>query len=336
MAYILARTRIAPVMVKAETTANYGVDSAPTPATDDLLTFDNSIVAQTASENFAFNPHSKSFTKTKDIIGQRWVDVSINTLFQGSGTLGAQANGTTALGALFESCASKVTITGNTSVVYQPQASLSSLKSATIWVNHDGLIHKMAGCLGTAVLTGTPRQGVKVAYKGMGKYLIPVGTSTTFDTWTGGTNNAAACVGIVGTITGAAPLAGPYSPIFQSFEFDLGVATAKIDDMNAATGMYGMLTTDANPTLNIKIARDTTSSIAEKFYTDWFAAGGTTHSITFKVGSGTGNVCTFLFPTAQIVGITEEDNQGIRVQSLKYKIQHVTPGTEWSITVAST
>src|SRR5512135_2637296 len=132
MAYVLCRSKIAPVMAKVEATANYGTDAAPTANTDDLLTYNSAIVAATASENFAFNPHSKSFTKTKDIVGARWVDVTLNTMFQGSGVLGANANGTNALAALFASAACVVTPTANTSVVYQAQANIAALQSATV------------------------------------------------------------------------------------------------------------------------------------------------------------------------------------------------------------
>src|SRR5512139_1102674 len=146
MAFTICRSKIAPVMAKQEATANYGVDAAPTANTDDILTYDSAIVALPGSENFAFNPHSKSFTKTKDIIGQRWVDVTLNTAFQGSGAAGTLANGTTALAALMLSCGCKVTTNAGNNVIYQAQSNMAALQSATVWVNHNGFIHKMAGC----------------------------------------------------------------------------------------------------------------------------------------------------------------------------------------------
>lgn len=333
MAFTICRASIAPVMCKLE--ASYGTDPTPAAATDDLRTYNSSIVADVDVERFAFDSHSQSFTNPPDIIGARRVNVTLNTLWQGSGTLGTIAvNGFAALDALMSACASTSTAVAVTSITYKP-STVAAMESATVWINHHGYIHKVNGLLGNIVMRGNPRTGVELAFRGMGKYVAPVAVSTTFDAWTGGTQRARPFLGVACTINNGAA----YTPVLKSFEFDMGVRVEQVDDANNATGLWGFLVTDRNPTLRVRLAADTDGSAAityDEWYTDLFSSGPTTHAVAWTVGAGlTGNSSAFSFPTAQLIEVKHAVENGHRVVDALYKLQHATAESEWSIVITS-
>jgi hypothetical protein len=327
-------------MAKVE--ATYGTDAAPVGGTDDVLTFDSSIVASPRAERIQFSPHKASMTKTTDVIAQRWVETSMKFWMDGSGTLANTAiNGFTGKAALLTSCGCTVTSTANTNILIKPSTvaalSAANTSSATIWADHNGYVHKVTGALGSAVMRGTPRTGCEVTYRGQGKYVIPAATAASFANFTGGTNRARPGIGIACTINNGATYG---NPVVQSFEFDLGNEVQRVDDMNDATGMYGFITTNRRPTLRMTFATDMSATAADilysEWYTDWFSSGPTTHAVAFTYGAGlTGNSVAFSFPTAQVVGINYGVTNGIRTTTVEYNVQHATAETEWVITITS-
>src|SRR5512139_1036761 len=99
MAFTASRSRIAPVLVKRETT--YDTSAAPVDGTDDLLTITSPNPSQITADLFEIRPHGSTFTRAKDILGARLMQQRVTGLMMGSGSAGSEAvNGFAALSAL--------------------------------------------------------------------------------------------------------------------------------------------------------------------------------------------------------------------------------------------
>ena len=126
-----------------------------------------------------------------------------------------------------------------------------------------------------------------------------------------------------------------YTPVFQSFEFNLNNRVVEIEDANAATGLKEIALVDQAPTLRFDLAQDTDAS-ANLAIADLYAdvTGADHHSVAFKASASAveGRIWNFLFPTAQPIDLPESDNNGYRRQGIMYKVQGTTPGIEFSIT----
>lgn len=334
--FTVSRTRIAPVMAKVETT--YGTDPTPAAGTDDVLTYDSPVPGGITSNRMEMRQHSSSFTRQTDFITSRFSTMRFKTMAQGSGTRGtATVNGFAGLGALMQACGVTQTVTAGTtgSVTWAP-STVGNLKSATVYANHHGYIHKMTGGLGNVVMSASSRSGIEMDFNLTGIYNAPAAVSTTFNSWTGGTKRAVPFLGLSTPLTinnGASYTAN----VFKSFRFDLGAQTEIIENCNDSTGVESIVMIDRNPTLQVVIAMDTYASAAvtyDEWWTDLFSSGPTTHAVSWKLGTtGSGNAFLFSFPTCQVVNVTPQANGGHREIVVDYKVQHTTAETEWLITI---
>ncbi|MBI3320361.1 MAG: hypothetical protein HYZ89_07245, partial [Candidatus Omnitrophica bacterium] len=151
------------ILAKEETTE--GTDAAPTAAANSLLAYD--VQVSPMGERLARDPVRETLSPASILIGSRHYEVTFQTEVYHSGTVDVASR----LGALLKACGMSETITALSDVTYKPLS--SGLKSATIYVYRDGLLHKILGCRGTWELILQAGHPARINWRFLGKYQDP-------------------------------------------------------------------------------------------------------------------------------------------------------------------
>lgn len=309
--------------------------TGPVAGTDDLLTTGSPIKFTPRMDFVDLRTHSTSFTKRTGIVTSRLWDISAEYYMMGNGTNGtAVTNGITSIKALLAMAAMTGTVGGAT-VTYAPSTITAAGGSATgkgiIWGENNGLLHKGTACVGNVVLVGTPTDGWKANWTGVGIYAEPT-LETIGGSWgTGLSNTAKAFLSTQGTIG----IAGTnYTPVISRAEFNRGVVTGRVSDTNAATGINEVFPRDASPTLTLSIGMDTTASSSTQLSAvtmyNHFTAN-TTHSVNYQTGTTAGNIWKLTCPKAQLRNIRYEEGDGYMLMRLEYNVTHSGENTEFTL-----
>lgn len=224
------------VLFKSE--ATYATDPLPTAAA-------NWIEARNVSFT-PFDPDKQSrnielpyLGNAGDIVVGKWAKLSFDFALVASGTLGTAPK----WGALLLSCAMSETVTAATSVAYNVVT--SGFGSATIYMNIDGVLHKMVGCRGSVKLK-LSAQGLPMATVSFDAiYSTPTSTPITAVTRTGWQVEE----GVNSANTAPAAINGVNLP-FSELEFDLGLKTARVD---LPGPQLGIEVQNRNPTASITV-----------------------------------------------------------------------------------
>lgn len=346
MSYTPSRERIAPVLVKAESIEGTEATSM-SGSSDALLTVDSPNVASPSFDLIPYRPHSATLTRPKDLIGPQMTNVSLSFWMAGSGQAASRAvAGFDAIAALWTAAGARLTASSGTTLTFSPAtiAQLGTISNsspwagpATIQAEMNGVLHKTTGVRGNMRMTGSPRSGVVCTFTGMGFYFLPtIGTisgfvppSLTYPIMRGAN---------VATITEGSKV---FAPVLQSFTFDTGSDTQRIESINAETGIARHITIDRNPTLELTIAMTTAAEANGAagtgvigypgFFSNW--SGTTTHAVSITFGTGTGRVCTLSVPFGQITNITHGVTNGVRTMTIAYKCTNATADAEWSLAI---
>jgi hypothetical protein len=173
----LTRKRV--VLAKIETT--YGTDPTPTGGSNAIQVSNLNVTPIAA--NMVGRDIIRSFLGESDqLVADRHVEIDFEVEMQGSGALGTAP----AYGPLLRACGMSETITASTKVEYLPIS--SAFESVTMYMNVDGVNHKITGARGTVDLDITAKQIPKFKFKFVGIYnavtdtSLPSGTYTAFKT----------------------------------------------------------------------------------------------------------------------------------------------------------
>ncbi|MBS0507583.1 MAG: hypothetical protein JSR53_09415 [Proteobacteria bacterium] len=130
--------------VLAKIEATYGVDAAPSGATDALLISDASF--EISYNNVARDIMRPYLGASEQLVGTRKVDISFTVEAAGSGTVATAP----AWGPLMQACGMAETVVATKCVEYNPVS--GGFKSATLYYSVDGVRYKALGCRGSFVL----------------------------------------------------------------------------------------------------------------------------------------------------------------------------------------
>jgi hypothetical protein len=330
MAFTVSRTRIAPCMAEFEVTS--GTDPTLDPATDGFNTIDSDITYSTDIQLSEFRNHGISFTRGKDIVGQRVAQFNFTTMLQGSGTAGTAIQG---IGDVLKACGLNEVIVGATSTTYRPATiaqltGQSTCGTITIETEHNGIRHKGTGAVGNVVLRGRWGEPTYAVFSLQALYNAPtIGAIASWAVGATGADRARPNLSIGLSINNGGSWTGP---TVLSYELDAGSQIERIPDANSATGLKALLFADRNPKFTLSLCLDVDSGAtisADDFYTDMIAS--TTHAVTWAVGASAGNINTFSIPTGQVTNVSQGRQGGYRSLDLTYKVQHATPEQEWSL-----
>lgn len=201
------------ILAKIETT--YGTDPTPTGAANAILATNVSLNPM-EGEDVSRNLERPYFG------GQQQLPVGLNSTLSfdvemvGSGALGTAPG----WGVLMRACAVAEVLTATTKVEYSPIS--AALESATIYINIDGTLHKLAGSRGTFVAK-INAQGIPVfSYSFTGLFTQPAAAAAPVPTYTAFKDPQVATSANTPTFTvDGLPM------ILRSFEFDRGAQIEK-------------------------------------------------------------------------------------------------------------
>lgn len=149
--------------VLAKVEANYGVDAAPIGADDALeagqvdITIDKQRLDRVAIR--------ASLAALKVTFGRTLVTFSIPCELKGAGAAGTPPD----IGPLLQACGLAETINLGVDVQYKPTNTPANIKSATIWVNVDGICFKATGCRGNLQIAESPTGVSTITFTMTGK-----------------------------------------------------------------------------------------------------------------------------------------------------------------------
>lgn len=326
-------SRITRCLAKVEGT--YNTDPATAPATDAVLMLDAGSMT-TPVFNFAPTTAVKDRTLTvqhKDILTSAMVNVRINGILQGSGTLGSRTPASFAgQDAIFRAAGIKSTATPSTGPIAYTEQSMSSLESVWLDCEHDGYTQEVGGCVGNLVISAAAQSRVTYSFTGSGHYrALAAGNlgssisltdrSEVFNGYTGGIKPSDGS-----TYDKAGGL------VLDGFEFNRGVQIQMERDAGGTYGIGSFFIPDARPTLRVTIAADTASANLDITDIPPDITGRTDHGVEFLYGTNP-NAMRFAFPTAQLLNWTTGNVNGYQVLNLEYLISHSTAESAFTIDV---
>lgn len=155
--------------ILAKTEVTYGVDPTPTGAANAILVRNLSITPLSA-ENVSRDLVRPYLGASEQLIASKYVGCEFEVEMAGSGAAGTAP----AYGPLLLACGFTETIVAVTSATYAPVS--ASFKSATIYYNVDGVLHKITGARGNVEMTINTNQIPVFKFTFTGLYNAPTDT----------------------------------------------------------------------------------------------------------------------------------------------------------------
>lgn len=288
------------ILAKEETTE--GTDAAPTAAANSLLAYDAQVSPM--GERLARDPVRETLSPASILIGSRHYEVTFQTEVYHSGTVDVASR----LGALLKACGMSETITALSDVTYKPLS--SGLKSATIYVYRDGLLHKILGCRGTWELILQAGHPARINWRFLGKYQDPADAAVPTPTLEG--NALAPPKALAASLTFNAIT----TFVVQQLQIVLGNTLAIRPDINDATGIAGIAITNRAGTGSFN--PEAVVNATYNFWQDWI--NSTLRQISAQVGSATGNKLLVTLPKVALDQIREAEREGILVFEIPFSL----------------
>lgn len=291
---LLTRKRL--IVAKIE--ATYGTD--PTPTGTAAILVRNLEITPLQAELVNRDLVRPYLGASDQLTAQTRVSMTFEVEMAGSGTAGTAP----AYGPLLKSCGLAETVVASTSVTYAPVS--SSFSSVTIYMNIDGILHKLTGARGSFTLAGEVGQIPTIAFTFTGIYNAPTDTAQLTPTY----SNQATPIIFKETNTSSFSLFS-YAGCLQSFSFDLA---NEIIYRELVGCTKEILITNRAPNGTVMIEAPL---LAAK---DFFAAAiaTSTGSLTFQHGQTAGNRFTFTAAQADLSGPTYADQNGIQMLNIPY------------------
>jgi len=290
--------RVRSILAKTETT--YGSDSSPTGA-DNAIQVSALEISPVESDVLSRDLIRSYLGNSPQLIANTRVGVTFSVEYAGSGTAGTAPK----YGPLLEACGFSETVVASTSVTYAPVS--TSFESVTIYIDYDGVRHKVTGARGTFALSLTANQIPIINFTLTGQYNAPTDTASPSLTFSdqadpkifNDTNPTAF------TIYSETDLA------LQSPEIDLGNEVVYRELVNSNKEV---LITNRAATANFVIECPTLATA------DFFAlsVGGTSGNLSIVHGTAAGNIITLASPTSglSLGNPTYSEDQGIVMLNL--------------------
>ncbi len=165
-------------VILAKIEAVSGTDSTPTGSANAILVknLDVQPLEGEMQSRDLIRPYLGGF---EQLIAGYFVRISFEVELQGSGAAGTAP----AYGVLLRGCGMSETVTASTKVEYSPIS--SAQESVTIYVNNDGILHKLVGSRGT-VSMALNAKGIPVfRFQFIGKYVAPTDAAAPTPVYTG-------------------------------------------------------------------------------------------------------------------------------------------------------
>lgn len=287
----LARVR----SILAKTESTYGTDSTPTGSSDAIQV--SALEINPAESEVLSRDLIRSYLgNSPQLIANTRVSVTFTVEYSGSGAAGTAPK----YGPLLEACGFGETIVASTSVTYAPIS--TSFESVTIYIDNDGIRHKVTGARGSFSLSLNANQIPVYNFTMTGQYNAPTDTASPTLTF----SNQADPEIFNDTNTTAFTLFSETTLALQSAEIDLGNEVVYRELVNSSKEV---LIVDRAATANF-VVECPTLAVADFFA---LSVAGTSGNLSIVHGATAGNIITLTSPATglSLGNPTYSEDQGI-------------------------
>lgn len=294
-------------LIIAKTEVTYGTDVGP--AGIDALLVRNLDVTPLSAETVSRDLIRPYYGNSEQLLSRTSSTLSFEVELAGSGSAAIAPK----VDPCLQACGLAPTTT--TTVAYNPVS--TALKSATIWVNVDGVLHKFVGCRGTMTMSCTLGQIPVMKFDLTSIYNEPtdaVALAPTYD------KQATPLVFRQGN-TSAFSFFSSTALALQSVEFSLANEIV-YRELIGTSAIKEVLITDRKPAGTVMIEAPTMA--VKNFFNA--ATSDATGSLSFLHGTTAGNKVTFTAPYIDITAPTYSEQDGIMMLSVPYVATPTTVG----------
>ena len=285
------------ILAKAE--SSYGSDPTPTGSANYVQVIDlniEPIVSDEVSRDL-IRPYMGNY---EVIPANTRVNVTFDVEMAGSGSAGTAPK----YGAILKACGLSETTVTSTSVTYAPVTTPSD--SVTLFVNYDGIRHKVTGARGTFSINCEVNNIPRISFSLTGIFNAP--TDTALPTVTV-SNQASPLIFKNGSTSNFAIFG--FAAALQSWNLDFN---NEVIYRELVGGTKEVLITDRRPSGTAVIESVALSS--HNFFTDY--TGTSTGTNTWLHGTVAGNKVTVSCPQTDLGQPTYEESDGITMLSLPF------------------
>ena len=299
------------ILAKAE--SSYGSDPTPTGSANYVQVIDlniEPIVSDEVSRDL-IRPYMGNY---EVIPANTRVNVTFDVEMAGSGSAGTAPK----YGAILKACGLSETVVSSTSVTYAPVTTPSD--SVTLFVNYDGIRHKVTGARGTFSLNCEVNNIPRISFSLTGIFNAP--TDTALPTVTV-SNQASPLIFKNGSTSNFAIFG--FAAALQSWNLDFN---NEVIYRELVGGTKEVLITDRRPSGTAVI--ESVALSAHNFFTDY--TGTSTGTNTWLHGTTAGNKVTVSCPQTDLGQPTYEESDGITMLNLPFMATPTSAGnTEFSL-----
>ena len=285
------------ILAKAE--SSYGSDPTPTGSANYVQVIDLNIEPVVSDEvsRDLIRPYMGNY---EVIPANTRVNVTFDVEMSGSGSAGTAPK----YGAILKACGLSETVVSSTSVTYAPVTTPSD--SVTLFVNYDGIRHKVTGARGTFSMNCEVNNIPRISFSLTGIFNAP--TDTALPTVTV-SNQASPLIFKNGSTSNFAIFG--YAAALQSWSLDFN---NEVIYRELVGGTKEVLITDRRPSGTAVIENPALS--AHNFFTDY--TGTSTGTNTWLHGTTAGNKVTVSCPQTDLGQPTYSESDGITMLNLPF------------------
>jgi len=285
------------ILAKAE--SSYGSDPTPTGSANYVQVIDLNIEPVVSDEvsRDLIRPYMGNY---EVLLANTRVNVTFDVEMSGSGSAGTAPK----YGAILKACGLSETISGGNTVTYAPVTTPSD--SVTLFVNYDGVRHKVTGCRGTFSMSCEVNNIPRISFSLTGIFNAP--TDTALPTVT--VSNQASPLIFKNGSTSSFAIYG-FAAALQSWNLDFN---NEVVYRELVGGTKEVLITDRRPSGTAVV--EAVALSGHNFFTD--ATGTSTGTNTWLHGTVAGNKVTVSCPQSDLGQPTYEESDGITMLSLPF------------------
>ena len=288
-----------------------GTDAVPTAAANAIMAFN--VALDIKPDMKERGPGNSDRSLYAEVRGKTIMELKFSVELKGSGTAGTAPR----WGALIRACDRLETVVSATSVTYTP--ALTS-ETCSIYVNIDGILHKLLGCAGDVEIDKTAGEKQMINFTFQGIYALP--TDSGIETPTFDSSLPLICRGETMTF-------GSYACIIEKLLLKFGNKVVERTDFNQDENVLSFLVTDRAPSGVMTIEAVLRATTNADFWL-YFNAG-TSKALSSVLGATAGNIVTITAPACVPRAPKYGDRDGLRLFDVEFQMARSSGNDELTI-----
>lgn len=280
---------------KIETASGTDIEPA---VTDGVIAYDVDLSVKGDMKERAAGNADRSFYP--NIRGKTTVELKFWIELKGSGTAGTPPK----WAPLLEAC-DRQEVDGAASDDY---IMASTLETATIYVNIDGILHKIVGCAGDCEIDLTAGEIAKLNFTFSGVYALP-------------TDSACAAITVDSTngliVKGTTTTFGSYAAIIEKIVLKFGNSVVERSSINATEGVLAFMVGNRNPS-GVMTCEAVLRATSNADFWSYFDTGAT-KAFTMTLGATAGNIVRVSAPACKLSAPKYGDRDGLRTFDIEFQ-----------------